>query len=201
MTPVIHLLIFSGLKKSHPVTLNNIYCYIFFKVYFTDYVITAVPIFSLFAFPHLVPPFPPAISPLSSCPWVMHVSSLASPFPILFFLLFLKRFYLFIFRERERKKERERNINVCLPLVHPWLGTGLQPRHVPWLGIEPTTLWFTGWHSIHWATPARDISYAILNFSLSILFLPIILLNLCTIFPLSPFPLQMISISMILFLF
>ena len=29
---------------------------------------------------------------------------------------------------------------------------GLQPRHRPWLGIEPVTLWFTGRHSIHWAT-------------------------------------------------
>ena len=29
-------------------------------------------------------PFPPASPPLSSCPWVVHISSLASPFPILF---------------------------------------------------------------------------------------------------------------------
>ena len=28
-------------------------------------------------------------------------------------------------------------------------------RHVPWLGIEPGTIWFTGQHSIHWATPVR----------------------------------------------
>ena len=33
---------------------------------------------------HLVSPFLPAIPSLSSCPWVMHTSSLASPFPILF---------------------------------------------------------------------------------------------------------------------
>ena len=32
---------------------------------------------------------------------------------------------------------------------------GLQPRHVPQLGIEPVTLCFTGQHSIHWATAAR----------------------------------------------
>ena len=32
----------------------------------------------------LVPPFPPAIPHLSSCPWVVCISSLASPFPILF---------------------------------------------------------------------------------------------------------------------
>ena len=32
-----------------------------------------------------VPLLPPAFStPLSSCPWVVHISSLASPFPILF---------------------------------------------------------------------------------------------------------------------
>ena len=30
---------------------------------------------------------------------------------------------------------------------------GPQPRHVPWLGIEPATFWFTGQHSSHWATP------------------------------------------------
>ena len=34
----------------------------------------------------------------------------------------------------------------------PNWGPGLQPRHRPWLGIEPVTLWFTGRHSIHWAT-------------------------------------------------
>ena len=34
-------------------------------------------------------------------------------------------------------------------------GPGLQPRHVPWLGIEPVTFWFAGQHSIHWATPTR----------------------------------------------
>ena len=29
------------------------------------------------------------------------------------------------------------------------------PRHVPWLGIEPATLWFSGCHSIHRDAPAR----------------------------------------------
>ena len=37
----------------------------------------------------------------------------------------------------------------------PYWEPGPQPRHVPWLGIEPVTLWFTGQRSIHWATPAR----------------------------------------------
>ena len=30
----------------------------------------------------------------------------------------------------------------CL-LCTPYWGPGLQPRHVPWLGIEPATLWFS----------------------------------------------------------
>ena len=37
----------------------------------------------------------------------------------------------------------------------PNWGPGLQPRHVPWLGIKPVTLWFAGWYSIHWVAPAR----------------------------------------------
>ena len=42
----------------------------------------------------------------------------------------------------------------CLLHAPNW-GPGPQPRHVPWLGIELVTLWFTGRHSIHWVTPAR----------------------------------------------
>ena len=42
----------------------------------------------------------------------------------------------------------------CLSCV-PYSGFGQQPKHVPSLGIKPATLWFTGWHSIHWPTPAR----------------------------------------------
>ena len=33
---------------------------------------------------HLAHPLPPTFPHLSSCPWVIHISSLASPFPILF---------------------------------------------------------------------------------------------------------------------
>ena len=40
----------------------------------------------------------------------------------------------------------------------PYWGPGLKPRHVPWLGIKPATLCFTGRHPIHWATPARTSS-------------------------------------------
>ena len=52
--------------------------------------------------------------------------------------------YLFLERTEGRRKERERNINVWLPLTPPNWGPGPKPRHVPWLGIEPTALWFTG---------------------------------------------------------
>ena len=48
-----------------------------------DYAITVVPHFPLCPPPPNIP-FPPAIPTLSSYPWVMHLSSLASPFPILF---------------------------------------------------------------------------------------------------------------------
>ena len=63
---------------------------------------------------------------------------------------------------------------MCGCLLHtPYWGPGLQPRHVPWLGIKPVTLWFTGWCSIHWATPVRaclvDFKYVIYNI-LDILF-------------------------------
>ena len=53
--------------------------------------------------------------------------------------------------------EREGNINVWLARACPLLGicpaTQAQ-TDVPWLGIEPTSPWFTGWRSIHWARPA-----------------------------------------------
>ena len=45
---------------------------------------------------------------------------------------------------------------MCGCLSHtPPLGTW--PKIQAKLGIEPTTLWFTGQHSIHQATPARAI--------------------------------------------
>ena len=50
-----------------------------------------------------------------------------------------------------------------LPLMRPQPGPGRQPRHVHWLGIELTTFWFAGQHSIHWATPARAIYKDILK--------------------------------------
>ena len=81
--------------------------------------------------------------------------------PYQFICLFFKRFYLFTFLERGegREEERERNISGweihgCLLRATNW-ASGPQPKHVPWWGTEPSTFQFRGWHSIHWATPAR----------------------------------------------
>ena len=77
------------------------------------------------------------------------------------FFTFLK-FYSFILRESRREGEGEGEKHKCVRdtrigcLLHaPYWGPGLKPRHVPWLGIELVTFRFTGWHSVHWATPAR----------------------------------------------
>ena len=74
-----------------------------------------------------------------------------SPASWIIFFFFL-RFYLFLFREgkEERKKGREKWTCGCLAHA-PYWGPGLQPRHVPWLGIEPLV---HGPASIRWTTPA-----------------------------------------------
>ena len=73
----------------------------------------------------------------------------------MFVVFFFNFIYLFLERgEGGRKRGRETSMCGCLLSTPNW-GPGLQPRHVPWLGIEPVTLWFTGWHSVYWATPAR----------------------------------------------
>ena len=72
---------------------------------------------------------------------------------------FLKRFYLFILdRGERREKERETSICGCLSCI-PYWWRGLQPRHVPWLGIELVTPWFTDWHLILWVMPPRAITF------------------------------------------
>ena len=60
------------------------------------------------------------------------------------------------FREGKggRKRGRELSMCSCLGSAPHW-EPGPQPSHVPWLGIEPVTLWFTVWRLIHWATPAK----------------------------------------------
>ena len=68
---------------------------------------------------------------------------------------------------REGGKEGEKHWCVrdtstgCLSHT-PNQGPGLQPRHVPWLGLELATPWFIGQSSIHWATPARAHLYVVL---------------------------------------
>ena len=66
--------------------------------------------------------------------------------------------FIYLFLEIGERKEKERKTSMCGCLsCAPYRGPGPQPRHVPWLGIEPVTLWFTGQHSIHWATLARAV--------------------------------------------
>ena len=57
--------------------------FLFKKIYFIVYAITVVP-FPPFTPLHPAHPLPPTFPPYSSRPWVIHISSLASTFPILF---------------------------------------------------------------------------------------------------------------------
>ena len=72
----------------------NLHYFHFLEVYFIDYAITVVPFFLPFIPLRSAPIFPPAVPLLSSCPWVIHISSLASTFPILFLPSPLSIFYL-----------------------------------------------------------------------------------------------------------
>ena len=59
-------------------------------------------------------------------------------------------FYLFTFRKRESEWEREGEKQVRDTWIGsfshaPYWGPGQQPRHMPWLGTELVTFWFTGW--------------------------------------------------------
>ena len=78
-----------------------------------------------------------------------------------FFFFFKDFIYFQWWRGKEKGKDTlmcERNID-WLPLACPNWGPGLQPRHVPWLGIKPATFWLEGWHSIHWVTSARALNF------------------------------------------
>ena len=81
---------------------------------------------------------------------------------------FFKRDFIHLFLERGREGEREEKKHQCVVGLSgaPYWGPVLQPRHVPLLGIKPATLWFTGWCSIHWATPARAIWKLFINCSM-----------------------------------
>ena len=87
-------------------------------------------------------------------------------FIYLFIYVVLKiLFYLLL--ERGEGKEKGRKTSLCGCLSHaPYWVPGLQPRQVPWLGIELATLWFTGQHPIHSATSARA-EYVYLDFCIS----------------------------------
>ena len=71
------------------------------------------------------------------------------------FKLFFLRFYFFLERRREGERDGEKHHCVVAYCTPPsgdlTCSTGICPR----LGIEPVTLWFIGWQSDHWATPAR----------------------------------------------
>ena len=57
------------------------------------------------------------------------------------------------------EKESEhcaRDTSVGCLLYAPNWGPGQQPRHVPWLRIEPATFQFAGQCPIHWATPGWE---------------------------------------------
>ena len=71
------------------------------NIYFFKYVLLVILLVTPF-FSTLYPPgprtFPPSsISPLTSCSWVVHISSLASPFPVLNLLLFYTYQLCFLF--------------------------------------------------------------------------------------------------------
>ena len=80
---------------------------------------------------------------------------------------FFLRFYLFIFRQKGKDGEREgeKYQRVVTSHAPPNWGPGSQSRHVPWLGIEPATLWFAGGCASHWATPARALSNDFIHFT------------------------------------
>ena len=81
------------------------------------------------------------------------------------FCFFNKDFIYLLLERGESEGERGRETSTCeryinqLPLMHPLLGTWPATQACAWLGVKPATLWFTGQHSIHWATPARANHY------------------------------------------
>ena len=95
-----------------------------------------------------------------NCIWKVFVKILLPLFCFLFicsFVCFLKDLILFIyFREEKGGRKRGRETSMCGCLSDgPYRGSGPQPRHMSWLGIELATLWFVDLCSVHWTTPAR----------------------------------------------
>ena len=79
-------------------------------------------------------------------------------------LSFYKKDFIYLFLERGRERERGRETSTCGCLLHDPLTRDLSrnPSMHPRLAIAPVTLWFAGWHSIHWATPAREGTFTFL---------------------------------------
>ena len=69
--------------------------------------------------------------------------------------------FIYLFGERIREGEKhwcERETSVGCHCMCPDWGHNLQPRHVPWLGIEPMTFQFTGWESSHLRNNCQGLS-------------------------------------------
>ena len=79
-------------------------------------------------------------------------------YPIILSFSFLKYFiYLFLESRMEGEREGEkRQYVVASPVPHTG-DLAHNPPMCPDWESNPATLWFTGQHSIHWATPARAI--------------------------------------------
>ena len=78
---------------------EEVWLILVFLMYFIDYAVTVVPFFP-YLFPSSLHSSPTHITPFSSCPRVIHITSLSSPFPILFltspclFCTYLLRFLI-----------------------------------------------------------------------------------------------------------
>ena len=112
---------------------------IFFQHYFTVFIIQVLH-FLLNIFPRIL-----LFLMLCKCIFCLFLEKSTC----IYLKLYFQRFYLFLDRMEGREKERERE-HQCVVAFHMPCA---QPRHVPWLGIEPATLWFSGQCSVHWATP------------------------------------------------
>ena len=65
-----------------------------FEIYFIDFAIIIVPFSPLYSLQPCTPPPTSNLLLLSSCPWIIHISSLASPFPVLSLSTSLSILYL-----------------------------------------------------------------------------------------------------------
>ena len=93
----------------------------------------------------------------SHCPFTLTMQT-PSPGPVMFPVCrFLK--ISFIFREGTGEREGEKHQWVVASHTPPYWGPGCNPGMCHRLRIELMTLWFAGWHSVHWATQARANSW------------------------------------------